>query len=73
MTDTFNRFKMMMDSMDHKQLLQELYNTLETTMIDPEISYHFHPSVSINQFWWSRTKVLISMSEILRKVLNNIY
>ena len=73
MSDAFTRFKFKMDSVSHKQILSEIYSILETTKIDIEIIDHFHPSVSINEFWWSRTKLLLNTSVTLRKVLNNIY
>jgi hypothetical protein len=73
MEASFNKLKQLMDTNRHTTVLLEIYDLCSNTSIDSDVADHFHPSVSINQFWWARSKVLLNNYETLRKIVNNIY
>ena len=72
MDNSFEKLKLLMDTNKHSLVLKEFYDELSTMPIDHDVSDHFHPSVSINQFWWAKSRVLINTYPLLRIIINKI-
>ena len=72
MDNSFEKFKFYMDSNSHVSVLKEFYGELSDINTDIEMLDHFHHSVSINVFWWNKTKMLINTSLNLRRIINKI-